>query len=204
MKAVSGEVPSGGLSTLALSYGSLGVVYGDIGTSVLYAVRECFDESYGITPTTENVIGLMSLFFWSLMLIVVFKYVFFVMRADNRGEGGILALMALVLPKATIGKTSIKAKYIAFTGLIGASLLAADGTITPSISVLSAVEGIEIATPALHKLVVPITIGICLWFKNMARRPLQSSLHRRCYAGSSLSVSLDSGRWYWNQAFLWR
>ena len=162
MKAVSGEVPSGGLSTLALSYGSLGVVYGDIGTSVLYAVRECFDESYGITPTTENVIGLMSLFFWSLMLIVVFKYVFFVMRADNRGEGGILALMALVLPKATIGKTSIKAKYIAFTGLIGASLLAADGTITPSISVLSAVEGIEIATPALHKLVVPITIGILI------------------------------------------
>jgi KUP system potassium uptake protein len=155
-------------TTAALAFGSLGVVYGDIGTSVLYAVKECFHQSYGVDPTPENIMGVMSLFFWSLMVIVVFKYLTFVMRADNKGEGGILALMALVLPRFNIGKQSLRSRALMYTGLIGASLLAADGTITPSISVLSAVEGVGIATPAFHSVIVPVTIGLLValfWFQ---------------------------------------
>ena len=138
----------------------MGVVYGDIGTSVLYAVKECFNPHYGLEPSHSNILGIMSLFFWSLTLVVVVKYLTCVMAADNRGEGGILALLALVTPKFRTGAPSRRLKLITGLGIIGAALLGAEGTITPAISVLSAVEGLEIATPVLKPLVIPITIAI--------------------------------------------
>jgi KUP system potassium uptake protein len=136
----------------------LGIVYGDIGTSPLYALRECF---YGRNPfpaTTANVLGILSLIFWSLIIVISCKYLLFVMRADNRGEGGILALMALIVPSE---ESSRKRRRILFwLGLFGAALLYGDGAITPAISVLSAVEGLRVATPAFKPYVVPITIVI--------------------------------------------
>ena len=140
------------IAVLALA--ALGVVYGDIGTSPLYAIKECFAGSYGLTPTYENVLGVLSLVFWSLLLVIVVKYLTFIMRADNRGEGGILALLALLRParSTTSGLVMI--------GLFGAALLYGDGVITPAISVLSAVEGLEVATPALAPWVIPVTVGI--------------------------------------------
>ena len=138
---------------MALSLGALGVVYGDIGTSPLYALRECFNGPHGVAPTPENVLGVLSLIFWALTIIVTIKYLVFIMRADNRGEGGILALMALV------GKGRPKDGrshwFLVLMGLFGAALLYGDGIITPAISVLSAVEGIEVATPALRSVIVP-------------------------------------------------
>ncbi|MBN8615610.1 MAG: potassium transporter Kup [Deltaproteobacteria bacterium] len=128
-----------------LSVAALGVVFGDIGTSPLYALRECFSEASHIPVTHDNVLGLLSLFFWSMMLVVTVKYVVFITRADNEGEGGILALLALVLPKR--GAPKVKALILA--GLFGAALLYADGMLTPAISVLSAVEGLE-GIEALH------------------------------------------------------
>src|SRR5512146_364629 len=126
-----------------LSLGALGVVYGDIGTSPLYALKECFDPTHGVEPGLDNVLGVLSLVFWSLTLVVVVKYLAFVLRADNHGEGGILALLALVTdqgrnPKAK-GETGARRRgLLILLGVFGAALLLADGMTTPVISVLGA------------------------------------------------------------------
>ncbi|MCA9678739.1 MAG: potassium transporter Kup [Myxococcales bacterium] len=140
-----------------MSLGALGVVYGDIGTSPLYAIRECTGE-HGVAPTPENILGILSLVFWALVLVICIKYLIFVLRADNKGEGGILALAALVAgPDGTRGKRILLPVLLA---LIGAGLLFGEGIITPAISVLGAVEGLGVATTALDPLIVPITAGI--------------------------------------------
>ncbi|MBP2647665.1 MAG: kup [Gemmatimonadetes bacterium] len=130
------------LAFLALA--ALGVVYGDIGTSPLYALKECFNPLHGLAPTRENVMGVMSLVFWAMNFVVSFKYITFVLKADNRGEGGILALLALVRPQGKPG-TRRRAVLVG-AGLFGAALLYGDGIITPAISVLGAVEGLTVAT----------------------------------------------------------
>ncbi len=140
----------------ALVLAALGVVYGDIGTSPLYAFRECFGGHHSLAPSHDNILGVLSLIVWSLIIVISIKYLVFIMRADNRGEGGILALMALV---TSPGKTKDHAVLVAF-GLFGAALLYGDGIITPAISVLSAVEGIEIATPVFHPYILPVAIVI--------------------------------------------
>jgi len=146
-------------STLpVLTLSAIGVVYGDIGTSPLYALRECFHGQHGVAPTPENVLGVLSLIFWSLTLIISIKYILFVMRADNNGEGGILALLALVA-KSPDAKRKSRASLIAL-GLFGAALLYGDGMITPAISVLGAVEGLGIVTHIVEPYIVPITLVI--------------------------------------------
>jgi KUP system potassium uptake protein len=145
------------VATLAL--GAIGVVYGDIGTSPLYALKECFRAPRGFAVSEANVLGILSLILWSLNFVVTFKYLAMVMRANNRGEGGILALLALARPSGTA--TGVRRLLVA-AGLFGAALLYGDGIITPAISVLSAVEGLSIATPALQHLVVPIAFAIIL------------------------------------------
>jgi KUP system potassium uptake protein len=141
----------------ALALAALGVVYGDIGTSPLYSLRECFIGHHGLVVNESNVLGLLSLVFWALMLVVSAKYLQYVMRADDQGEGGILSLMALSSKPALgrFGKT-----LVTIFGLFGAGLLFGDGVITPAISVLSAVEGLGLAAPALGRFVVPITVVI--------------------------------------------
>ncbi len=141
-----------------LAFGALGVVYGDIGTSPLYALRECFVGPHGMPITPQNVIGVLSLIFWSLTTVVSVKYLMFVMRADNEGEGGILALLALVAPPGA--PTSRRRGILVLIGLFGAALLYGDGVITPAISVLSAVEGLEVATMWFDPFVVPIAVAI--------------------------------------------
>jgi len=141
-----------------LSLAALGVVYGDIGTSPLYAVRECFHGEYSVGVTNEHVLGVLSLMFWSLVLIVSTKYLTFVLRADNRGQGGIVALLALITP--TKRKKEWHRGLLLVLGLFGASLLYGDGMITPAISVMSAVEGLDAAAPGLAAYVIPITIAI--------------------------------------------
>ncbi len=145
---------------IALSIGALGVVYGDIGTSPLYAVRECFHGEYGILPNQENVLGVLSLMFWALVVIVCTKYLTFILRADNNGEGGIIALVALVGRALNLGKR--RRLFLLMIGLFAASLLYGDGMITPAISVLSAVEGLRIAAPGLEPYVIPLTVVILI------------------------------------------
>jgi KUP system potassium uptake protein len=135
-----------------------GVVFGDIGTSPLYALRECVDRDHGVAPTHENLLGILSLVFWSLTMVVTVKYLTFIMKADNRGEGGILALLALV--PSSRKATSARIGWIAGLVIFGAALLYGDGVITPAISVLSAVEGLEVATTSLSPVVVPLTVAI--------------------------------------------
>ncbi len=132
---------------------TLGVVYGDIGTSPLYALRACFNAEYGLAPTGPTVYGVLSLIVWSLILIVSVKYIIVVMRLDNHGEGGIVALLALLRQKRRRG-------VLLALGLFGAALLYGDGVITPAISVLSAAEGLEVATPAFKPYVLPSTLLI--------------------------------------------
>lgn len=153
------------LSVLAL--GALGIVYGDIGTSPIYAFRQCFTGPRGIQQTPEDVLGVLSLILWALIMVVSVKYLVFVMRADNQGEGGILALLALILPKseATRARTSL----LAGLGLFGAALLYGDGVITPAISVLSAVEGLGIATDHFDPWIVPITVVILIFLFRVQR-----------------------------------
>jgi KUP system potassium uptake protein len=142
-----------------LALGTLGVVYGDIGTSPLYTMRETF-TSGGVAVTPENVLGVLSLVFWSLILVVSVKYAGFIMRADNQGEGGIMALTALAQRSM---KSSIRARWwIAMIGLFGAALFFGDGVITPAMTVLSAVEGVEVAAPAVKHAIVPITVLIVI------------------------------------------
>jgi KUP system potassium uptake protein len=151
------EKPSG-TALASLSLTALGVVFGDIGTSPIYALRESLHGKHGLSPTPENVLGLLSLIVWALILVISIKYLAFVMRADNCGEGGMIALTALVAP--TGHKPSGRRHMLVLIGLFGASLLYGDGMITPAISVLSAVEGLEVATPVFRPYVVPITIAI--------------------------------------------
>ena len=150
-KAVSGRYLA------VLTIGALGVVYGDIGTSPLYALKQCFAGSDPLPPKPENVLGILSLIFWSLLLIVSFKYLGIILRATNRGEGGILALMALAFPRQAPGAGHRRALLIGL-GVFGAALLYGDGMITPAISVLSAIEGLNVATPAFEHFVIVLTI----------------------------------------------
>lgn len=145
---------------LTLSIAALGVVYGDIGTSPLYAIKECFHGPHAIAPTPDNVLGVLSLVFWALVLVISGKYLIFVLRADNDGEGGILALTALATPIKIISKT--ERWGLVLLGIFGAALLYGDGMITPAISVLSAVEGLQTATPIFAPYVVPITVVILI------------------------------------------
>ncbi len=145
---------------LLLTLGALGVVYGDIGTSPLYAIRESFHPQHGVPPTPANVLGVLSLVFWALTLVIVIKYLVFILRADNRGEGGILALLALLIHRQE-GTRAPRGILIALA-VFGAALLYGEGMITPAISVLSAVEGLKVATPRFEQYVVPITVGILL------------------------------------------
>ncbi|MFM8945105.1 MAG: KUP/HAK/KT family potassium transporter, partial [Actinomycetota bacterium] len=153
------------VGTVALALGALGVVYGDIGTSPLYALKEAFTEkSHVMAVDRINVFGVCSLAFWALVLIISVKYLMFVMRADNRGEGGILALTALVMPARAEGEPRIpataKAGILVTLGVFGTSLLYGDGIITPAISVLSAVEGLEEVSMSFKDWVIPIAIAI--------------------------------------------
>ena len=145
---------------LTLSLGALGVVYGDIGTSPLYALKECFMVHHGhqIPPTHDNVLGVLSLITWSLVLVISVKYLIFVLRADNRGEGGILALMSLVKPHEA-GRRGVRRSVLIALGLFGSALLYGDGMITPAITMLSAFEGVRVVTPLLDPWVVPLTVG---------------------------------------------
>jgi KUP system potassium uptake protein len=149
--------PATGRYLAILTVGALGVVYGDIGTSPLYALRECFSGSHPLAPTPENVLGVLSLIFWSLLLIVSFKYLTIILRATNKGEGGILAMMALAFPKHTPGADRRRALLISL-GVFGAALLYGDGMITPAISVLSAMEGLKVATPTFERFIIPLTV----------------------------------------------
>jgi len=157
---------------VALTLGALGVVYGDIGTSPLYAIRECVTGAHGVAPTTENVLGLLSLFFWSLILIVSGKYLVFVLAADNKGEGGVLALLTLVAPVDAKGdrSSSMRTRVAIFLGFTGASLLLGDGMVTPAISVLSAIEGIGGGTGEANSYVVPVTCVILILLFLFQRR----------------------------------
>ncbi len=142
----------------ALSLAALGIVYGDIGTSPLYALKEVFAPAHGIALTEHNLFGVISLIIWGLTIIVSLKYVTLILRADNRGEGGIVALMALALSSVT--NSSSWYKPLLLVGLAGAALFYGDGVITPAISVLSAIEGLEVATPAFKPYVIPLTIAV--------------------------------------------
>ncbi|HJQ12203.1 MAG TPA: potassium transporter Kup [Gemmatimonadaceae bacterium] len=139
---------------------ALGVVYGDIGTSPLYALKECFKPEYGLAAIEQNVYGVLSLIVWSLIAVVSIKYIVFVMRADNRGEGGILALVALIAQRLNREADRRAKVVITALGLIGAALLYGDGIITPAISVLGATEGLGVVEPILARLAVPLTVGI--------------------------------------------
>ena len=141
---------------LVLALGALGVVYGDIGTSPLYAIRECFHGQHAIALNPMNILGVLSLVFWSLTMVVSVKYVGFILKADNRGEGGIFALLALLLQARD--KMSARSYGVAvLAAVFGAALLYGDGLITPAISVLSAIEGLEVATKASKPFIIPLT-----------------------------------------------
>src|SRR5687768_3658527 len=154
-----------------ISLGALGVVYGDIGTSPLYAIRECFTLPHGVRVTRENVLGVESLFFWAMTLVVAVKYLAFIMRADNRGEGGILALLALLRPKP--GEPPVRGLFVYVAlGLFGTALLYGDGIITPAITVLGAIEGLGTTTTFffsanVHKIAdggwFPLSVGAAMF-----------------------------------------
>ena len=148
----------GQVGLFGLMVGAIGVVFGDIGTSPLYTLREAFAPHYGLVANHDTVLGILSLVFWALMIVVTLKYVTIIMRADNDGEGGIMALMALA--QRALPKGSRSAYAVGILGIFGASLFFGDGVITPAISVLSAVEGLEIMAPELHDWIVPITVVV--------------------------------------------
>jgi len=149
-----------------LTIAALGVVYGDIGTSPLYAVRQSL---LAFEDTSDHaILGALSLIFWSLVLVVTVKYVAVIMRADNRGEGGLLALTALVL--RTTGRDRKRYLWIMAAGLVGAALFYGDGVITPAISVLSAVEGLKVATPLFEPYVIPISLVLLIGLFTVQRR----------------------------------
>jgi KUP system potassium uptake protein len=147
-------------SMAALTLGAMGVVYGDIGTSPLYTMKEVFNPVNGIPLDAFHIIGAVSVIFWGLMMVVTLKYVLLILRADNRGEGGIMALTALAANAA--GKTAHRRTILLLIGVFGAALFYGDSVITPAISVLSAVEGLEVVTPLLKPYVLPISIGVLI------------------------------------------
>jgi KUP system potassium uptake protein len=149
-----GRSSNGRIATLAIA--ALGVVFGDIGTSPLYAISACFTGAK-VTVTPEHIFGVLSLVVWSLVLVILLKYVAVVLNADNKGEGGVLALTALVVRSE---RASPRKKLYGTLGILGASLFFADGAITPAISVLSAVEGLQVAAPDAHIPVLPITMFV--------------------------------------------
>ena len=143
----------------AITLAALGVVFGDIGTSPLYTIKEVFAAGHHPVPLNDvNMYGILSLIVWSLIMVVAVKYVAFIMRADNRGEGGIMALLALASQNAAGNQQ--KLRVIMLLGILGACMFYADGMITPAISVLSAVEGLEVAAPILHPMILPITLFV--------------------------------------------
>jgi KUP system potassium uptake protein len=158
--AIPGGVPSRTSHSAGLTLLALGVVYGDIGTSPLYAVKETFNPAHGIPLSAETILGGLSTIFWSLMIVVSLKYVALVLRADNRGEGGIMALLALAL--ASVRERPRATSVLIVVGVFGASLFYGDAVLTPAISVLSAVEGLEVGTQAFRPYVVPIATGILI------------------------------------------
>jgi KUP system potassium uptake protein len=180
------KAATSGKQLAILALGALGVVYGDIGTSPLYALKECFVGPHGVPVTKPNVLGVLSLIFWSLNFIITFKYLSVVMRADNRGEGGILALLALVRPHGE-ERPEGRYRWLIGIGLFGAALLYGDGIITPAISVLGAVEGLKVATPALGQWVVPIAVIII---------SLLFAVQRRGTAGIGAIFGPVTGIWF--------
>jgi KUP system potassium uptake protein len=154
-------------SLAALTLSAVGIVYGDIGTSPLYTLKTIFDPTHGLPLNTPNLLGIVSLIFWGLTMIVSLKYVTLVLRADNRGEGGIMALMALALNSVT--RTSRWHYVLMLIGVFGATMFYGDSVITPAISVLGAIEGLEVATPGLEKYVVPLTIVVLLVLYSVQR-----------------------------------
>jgi KUP system potassium uptake protein len=157
-----------GKRLLVLSLTALGVVYGDIGTSPLYSIKEAFKPRYGLAPNVENVYGLLSLIVWVLVLIVSVKYVAFILRADNRGEGGVLALLALILQRQHRKGQERRRALLVALGLFGGAFLYGDGAITPAISVLGAVEGLEVVSPTLGRIVIPVAfiiVALLFWFQ---------------------------------------
>ncbi|MGH8108958.1 MAG: potassium transporter Kup [Arenimonas sp.] len=152
---------------MPLVVGAIGIVFGDIGTSPLYTLQQVFSKTYGLSPDPGNVLGVLSLIFWSLILVITVKYVAIVMRADNRGEGGILALMAVVQRSLPI--SSSLSYGLGILGIFGTALFFGDGVITPAISVLSAIEGLGVVAPSLSKYVVPATIVVLLLLFSIQR-----------------------------------
>src|SRR3546814_691804 len=146
----------GNVGLAGLIVGAIGVVFGDIGTSPLYTLKEAFSPHYRLVANHDTVLGILSLVFWALMLVVTLKYVTIIMRADNEGEGGIMALMALA--QRTLPKGSKSAYGVGILGVFGAALFFGDGVITPAISVLSALEGLEVVAPQLSNWIVPLTV----------------------------------------------
>src|SRR5205814_64878 len=157
------EAKPSGRRLAGLSIIALGIVFGDIGTSPLYALRQCFDPEYGLEASQLNVFGVLSLIVWLLILVVSIKYIVFIMRADNRGEGGILALLALLLQQERRVTDRRRRWLLISLGLFGAALLYGDGIITPAISVLSAVEGVQVVHPHLaESIIVAMAVVILL------------------------------------------
>src|SRR3982751_5786453 len=151
-RAASQQTPS---ALAALTLGAVGVVYGDIGTSPLYALKEVF--AHGHVPLTpDNIYGVLSLVFWTLTVVVSVKYVALILRADNNGEGGLIAMLALA-SQAVKERPALRRRLL-FLGIFGTAIFFGDGVITPAISVLSAVEGLEVAAPGLHHYIVPVTL----------------------------------------------
>ncbi|HZM35174.1 MAG TPA: KUP/HAK/KT family potassium transporter, partial [Burkholderiales bacterium] len=159
---------AGKSSTATLTLAALGIVFGDIGTSPLYAVKETFAPGHGIPLDADNILGGLSTMFWALMVVVSLKYVTLMMRADNRGEGGIMALIALA--QTAIREQPRWRMPLLLIGVFGASLFYGDAVLTPAISVLSAVEGLEIGTTALKPWVVPVAVGVLLALFAIQRR----------------------------------
>ena len=147
-------------SRAALVLGAIGVVFGDIGTSPLYTLKEAFGGHYGLAPSHDNVLGILSLVFWAMVLVVTLKYVTVIMRADNRGEGGILSLMTEVHRALPIA--SPLSYSIGILGILGTAFFFGDAVITPAMSVLSAVEGMELVAPALHPYVLPVALAVLI------------------------------------------
>ena len=156
-------------SVAALTMAAIGIVYGDIGTSPLYTLKTIFDPEHGLALNEFNLLGIISLIFWGLTMIVSLKYVTLVLRADNRGEGGIMALMALALNSVT--KAAPRWHFpLMLLGVFGATMFYGDSVITPAISVLGAIEGLEVAAPGFGHYVVPLTIGVLIWLYSVQRR----------------------------------
>ena len=163
------ETQATGKRLLGLSIAALGIVYGDIGTSPLYALKEGFVGHHQYVPTRENVYGLLSLITWALIIVVSIKYLVLIMRADNKGEGGMMSLLALVLQQERRTEDRRRRALLVLLGIFGTALLFGDGMITPSISVLSAIEGLKIATPAFENYVIPITLAILIGLFSVQR-----------------------------------